>query len=79
MVVEVEQRVGQIAEDARQEAAAAHAVSNTMRGVATSAKDNASGTEQVLAATSELLGTAHTLEGLVQQFQLRDLPQDNAA
>ena len=79
MVYEVEQRVGQIAQAAHQEATQAQAVSQTMRAMEASAKDNASGTEQVLAATSQLLESAHTLEGMVQQFQLRELPQDYAA
>ena len=79
MVNEVEQRVGQIAEAAHQEAAQALAVSQTMLAMEASVKDNASGTEQVLAAAGQLLETANTLEGMVQQFQLRDLPQDYAA
>ncbi|MGD0829710.1 MAG: methyl-accepting chemotaxis protein [Terracidiphilus sp.] len=79
MVNEVEQRVGQIAEAAHQEAAQANAVSQTMRAMEASAKDNASGTEQVLAATGQLLETANTLEDMVRQFQLRDLPRDTAA
>ncbi|HEY1254667.1 MAG TPA: methyl-accepting chemotaxis protein, partial [Terracidiphilus sp.] len=79
MVNEVEQRVEQITEAAHQEAAQAHAVSETMRAMEVSAKDNAQGTEQVLVATGQLLETANTLEGMVQQFQLRDLPQDYAS
>jgi methyl-accepting chemotaxis protein len=79
MVNEVEQRVGQIAQAAHQEAVEALAVSDTMRTMVASAIDNASGTEQVLAATGQLLETAHTLEGMVRQFQLRELPQDYAA
>jgi methyl-accepting chemotaxis protein len=78
MVNEVEQRVGQMAQAAHQEASEALAVSETMRAMEASAKDNASGTEQVLAATGQLLETANTLEGMVRQFQLRELPQDYA-
>jgi methyl-accepting chemotaxis protein len=78
MVHEVEQRVSQIAQAAHQEAAQAHAVSETMRAMEANAKDNASGTEQVLAATGQLLDTAYTLESMVRQFQLRELPQDYA-
>jgi hypothetical protein len=33
----------------------------------------------VVAATDDLLLTANTLEGLVGQFQLRELPQDSSA
>ena len=79
LVNEVEQRVGQIAQAAHQEAAQELAVSQTMRTMEASAKDNASGTEQVLAATGQLLDTANTLEDMVRQFQLRELPQDTAA
>jgi len=79
MVYEVEQRVGQIAEAAHQEAVRARDVSETMRAMEASAKDNSQGTELVLAATGQLLETANTLEGMVRQFQLRDLPQDYSA
>jgi len=79
MVQEVEQRVGQIDQAAHQEALQAQAVSETMCAMEASAKDNAQGTEQVLAATGQLLETANTLESMMQQFQLRELPQDCAA
>ncbi|MGD0800571.1 MAG: Cache 3/Cache 2 fusion domain-containing protein [Terracidiphilus sp.] len=72
IVVEVQERVEQIAKDAHHEAVAARQVSDSMRQMAANAKDNASGTEQVLAAAGELLSTAGTLDGLVQQFQLSE-------
>lgn len=79
LVIEVDGRVEQIAEAAKSEAATATDVSNNMRHVATSAKESASGAERVVAATGELLGTARSLEGMVEQFRLVDLPQDQAA
>ncbi|MGA2887949.1 MAG: methyl-accepting chemotaxis protein [Terracidiphilus sp.] len=79
MVIEVDGRVEKIAQAANHEAAAATAVSDTMHRVATNAKESARGAEQVVAAAGELLGTARTLEGMVEQFHLTDLPQDYAA
>jgi methyl-accepting chemotaxis protein len=79
MVVEVDGRVEKISEAADHEASAATAVSDTMYQVASSARESASGAERVVAASGELLGTARSLEGMVEQFQLIDLPQDYAA
>jgi methyl-accepting chemotaxis protein len=79
LIAEVEQRMTQIAQAARQETAAAHAVSETMHAVAGSANDSVTGAEQVVAATEDLQQTADSLQGLVQQFQLREIPQDYAA
>jgi methyl-accepting chemotaxis protein len=76
MVVEVDGRVDQIAQAANHEAEAATAVSDTIQHVATSARESANGAEQVVAATGELLGTAKTLEGMVEQFHLIALPED---
>lgn len=78
MVIEVDGRVEKIAQAANHEAAAATAVSSTMHQVATSAKESASGAEQVVAAAGELLNTAKSLEGMVEQFHLTELPQDYA-
>lgn len=78
MIVEVDDRMGQIARAAHTEVAAANAVSTTIRNVAASARESTEEAEQVVAATGDLLKTAHVLEGLVQQFQLVDLPQDYA-
>lgn len=79
MVIEVDGRVDQIAQAADHEAVAATAVRDTMHQVATSARESASGAERVVAASGELLGTAKTLEGMVEQFHLVALPQDYAA
>jgi methyl-accepting chemotaxis protein len=79
MVIEVDGRLDQIAQAANHETDAANSVSETIHQVATSAKESSRGAEQVVAATTELLGTAKTLEGMVEQFHLTDLPQDYAA
>ncbi len=79
MVIEVDGRVDQIAQAAHHETNSANAVSETIHHVATSAKETESGAEQVMAVTGELLDTAKTLEGIVEQFHLVDLPQDRAA
>jgi methyl-accepting chemotaxis protein len=76
LVVEVDARVGQIANDAREEAATARQVSETMSRVAARAQESAAGSVQVVAATEQLLATAGSLESLVEQFDLRDLPED---
>jgi len=76
LVVEVDGRVGEIAQAAREEAATATMVSETMSKVAARAQESATGAEQVVAAAEELLGTANILEGLVQQFDIRKLPED---
>ncbi|MGD0097999.1 MAG: methyl-accepting chemotaxis protein [Terracidiphilus sp.] len=78
MVVEVDGRVAQIAQAANHEADAATAANDTMRQVATTAKESSRGAEQVVAATGELLGTARTLENMVEEFHLAELPQDYA-
>jgi methyl-accepting chemotaxis protein len=79
LAIEVEGRVVQIAQAARQEAGAAEAASRAMRTVATSSHESAGGAEQVVAATGELLATARTLESMVEQFHLMELPEDRAA
>lgn len=78
MVVDVNGRVEQIAQAANHEAQAATSVSGSIQQVATSARDSSNNADQVVSAAGDLLGTAHTLEDLVRQFQLRDLPQDYA-
>jgi methyl-accepting chemotaxis protein len=74
LVIEVDGRMAQIAQAAQREAAAASAVSDTMHQVALSTKESASGAGVVVTAAGELLGTAHSLEDMVQQFQLKELP-----
>lgn len=78
MVIEVDARVEKIAQAANQETDAATAANDTMHRVAASAKESARGAKQVVAATGELLGTARTLESMVEQFHLTDLPSDYA-
>jgi methyl-accepting chemotaxis protein len=79
LVVEVDGRMEAITQAAQHEAAAALTVSDSLRAMAASAKESAGGAEVVVAATDDLLLTANTLEGLVGQFQLRELPQDSSA
>jgi len=79
IVIEVDSRVHQIAEAANRESGVATSVCDTMHQVAASAKQSASGAEEVVAATGELLVTARSLESMVEQFHLKDLPQDFAA
>ena len=79
IVIEVDSRVHQIAEAANRESGVATSVCDTMHQVAVSAKQSASGAEEVVAATGELLVTARSLESMVEQFHLKDLPQDFAA
>lgn len=79
MVIDVDGKVDQIAQAANHETAAANSVSETIQQVATSARGSSSGAEQVVAATTELLCNAKTLEGMVDEFHLIDLPQDYAA
>lgn len=79
LVIEVDRRVEQIALSAHQEAAAAEAASGTMHQVAATSEESADGAEQVVTATGELLATARTLESMVEQFHLMELPQDRAA
>jgi methyl-accepting chemotaxis protein len=79
LAIEVENRVAQIAQAAHQEASAAAAASCAMRAVATTSHESAGGAQQVVAATGELLDTAHSLESMVDQFHLMELPEDLAA
>jgi methyl-accepting chemotaxis protein len=79
LVIEVESRVVQIAQAAHQEAAAAERASGAMHQVAATSQESAGGAEQVVTATGELLDTARTLESMVEQFHLMELPEDRAA
>jgi methyl-accepting chemotaxis protein len=79
LVIEVDSRVEQIAQAAHQEAAAAERASRAMHQVATTSQESAGGAEQVVTATGELLATARTLESMVEQFHLMELPEDRAA
>jgi len=76
LVIEVDNRIENIAASAKVEAEAAGEVSEAMQLVAESAKVSSQGAEVVVSAAGELLGTATQLESLVEQFQLCDLPQD---
>jgi len=79
LAIEVESRVEQIAQAAHQEEEAAEAASSAIHEVATTSQESAGGAEQVVTATGELLATAHTLESMVEQFHLMELPEDRAA
>jgi len=79
LVIEVDGRMAQIAQAAQREASAANAVSDTMHQVALSTKESASGAGVVVTAAGELLGTAHSLENLVEQFHLHEMTQDHAS
>jgi methyl-accepting chemotaxis protein len=76
LVIEVDGRMAQIANAAHEEASIAGEVGSTMRKLAASTRESASGAEVVVSKAGELLDTAHTLEGLVEQFQLRDIQQE---
>ncbi|MGA2351266.1 MAG: Cache 3/Cache 2 fusion domain-containing protein [Terracidiphilus sp.] len=79
LVIEVDGRMAQIAQAAQSEAAAANAVSDTMHQVALNTKESAGGAGVIVNAADELLGTAHSLEDMVRQFQLREMPPDHSA
>lgn len=76
LVVEVNSRVNKIADAARQETTAAESVRNTMRDVAAISQENAGGAEQIMAATGKLQETANVLQEMVQEFELKELPED---
>jgi methyl-accepting chemotaxis protein len=79
LVVEVDARVEQIAETAREEAVAAVKVAGTIQEVATTSQQNVGSVEQVVAATGELMATAGNLEEMVEQFHLEALAENLAA
>jgi methyl-accepting chemotaxis protein len=79
LAIEVDRRVEQIAQAARQDAEAAETASSTMSKVSATSQENAAGAKQVVAATDSLLHTAHSLEEIVEQFHLVELPDDLAA
>jgi methyl-accepting chemotaxis protein len=79
MVIQVDGQVEQIAKSANHEVTAATAVNDTMRTVASSARESSLGAEQAVAASAQLLGNAKTLQSMVEQFHLVALPEDWAA
>lgn len=79
LATEVDSRVDQIAQAAHREASAAAAASSAMHTVAVTSHESAGGAQQVVAATGELLDTARSLESMVEQFHLVELPEDRAA
>ena len=79
LVIEVDHRVEEIAQAAQREATVATQVSDTIHKVAASTEESVRGAEQVVAASSELLGTAQRLQGMVEEFNLVDLPEDHQA
>jgi methyl-accepting chemotaxis protein len=76
LVIEVDSRMAQIASASHDEATIAGEVGKTMRNVADSARESVGGAEMVVAKAGELLQTAHTLEGLVEQFHLREIQKE---
>jgi methyl-accepting chemotaxis protein len=78
LVIEVDQRMEQIAHATYEENTAVTSLHETVRKVAACAKHSSEETEMVVAAAGELLGTAHSLECLVRQFELHELPEDFA-
>lgn len=79
LVVEVDQQIERIAQAANGEVDSAQGISTAMESVASSAKESAVGAEHIVAASSELLAIANSLEDVVQQFHIISLPQDRAA
>jgi methyl-accepting chemotaxis protein len=79
LVIEVDERIGRIADAAREDASAADALTQAMQIVAQSARDSSCGAEQVVAASTELLAIAEQLETMVEQFNMLELPQESAA
>jgi methyl-accepting chemotaxis protein len=76
LVIEVDGRIGRIAEAAAEEASAANAVTGTIQVVALSARESAGGAEHVVAASNELLEIGSALDAMVQQFRMTALPGD---
>jgi len=79
LVIEVNARVEEIAQAASRESSATLAVTSTIGEVAAAAISSADGAGRVVEAMRELQGTAHGLEGLVREFQLRELPHEAAS
>jgi len=70
LVFEVNDRIAKIADAARGEATAADSATNTIRTVASSAKESADGAEQVVLASNHLIQIGEKLEELVGQFRV---------
>jgi len=79
LVIEVNERVNRIAQAASEESNVAERVCESMSQVAAIAERSTGGAESIVAATGELQNTAGNLDDLVQQFRLRNMPQDKAA
>jgi len=77
LVIEVDGRMTQIAQAAHEDANTANLVSTTMHRMAESSRQSAAGAGVVVSTAGELMANAQTLEGLVQQFKLHDLAEDN--
>jgi len=76
LVIEVDGRMAQIAQETRNDAHSANAVSSNLREVAESARQSVAGAEVVVKTAGELMANSQTLDGLVDQFKLRDLAED---
>ena len=68
--------MAQIAQETRNDAHSANAVSSNLREVAESARQSVAGAEVVVKTAGELMANSQTLDGLVDQFKLRDLAED---
>jgi methyl-accepting chemotaxis protein len=76
LVIDADGRMAQIAQSARSDASTASEVSVTMHKVAESGKQSVAGAEVVVKTAGELMANSQTLDGLVKQFNLRDLDED---
>ena len=76
LVIDADSRMAQIAQEARNDASIANEVSSTLHSVAERAQQSVASAEVVEKTASELLATSQTLDGMVKQFNLRDLDRD---
>jgi len=76
LVIDADGRMAQIAQETRNDASSASAVSSSLHQVAESAKQSVAGAEVVVKTAGELLANSQTLDGMVKQFNLRDLDED---
>lgn len=77
LVIDADQRMAQIAQATHNDATTASEVSSTMHRVAESGKQSVAGAEVVVKTASELMANSQTLDGMVEQFNLRDLAGDH--
>jgi len=77
LVIEVDGRMTQIARAAHEDSSTANVVRTSMHQMAESSKESNCDAQVVVNTCGELMATAQSLENLVQQFKLRDLPEDH--